>query len=97
MDCQHLSEVYEIYLLGGLAGGESEELESHVREACPRCLQALREAAETLFWLVQNSHPARPRPAVKSRLSERISTASIRPAGVRKPRLPAHPAARPGR
>ncbi|HUI40720.1 MAG TPA: hypothetical protein VL523_02010 [Terriglobia bacterium] len=97
MDCQHLDDVYEIYLLGGLAGEVCEELETHVREECPRCLHALREAAESVYWLVQNSAPARPRPTVKARLKERLTLGSIRGAAVRKARPSTRSSARGGK
>ena len=95
MDCQHLEDLYELYLLGGLAGNERHTLDEHLRASCPRCLPGLREAAETLFWLVHNSSPARPRPALRTRLVARLAAAPARAAAARKPRAAAPAPPRP--
>jgi anti-sigma-K factor RskA len=73
MDCRHLADSYEIYLLGALDRGEQEELHQHVRQGCDSCRDELREAAETLYWLLQNVAPVRPSPAIKARLVQRLT------------------------
>ena len=68
MGCQSVEGVYELYLLEALGGKEREDLRVHIEKSCPHCLNQLREAAETLYWLTQSVPIARPSPAVKSRL-----------------------------
>jgi len=81
MDCSHLEDLYELYVLGILSGREREDVRSHVSEKCPRCLEALREAAETVCWLAQSSAPVRPRPALRARLLRRLASHDAQPAG----------------
>ncbi|HEV3279564.1 MAG TPA: hypothetical protein VG860_22445 [Terriglobia bacterium] len=75
MGCQHLEDEYELYLLGAFPGEAPGDLESHLRDDCPNCLQGLREAAESVYWLVQSADPVRPRPAVRLRLAARLDSA----------------------
>jgi len=85
--CQHLEDEYELYLLGALSPGAGGDLELHLSAQCPNCLQGLREAAESVYWLVQTADPLRPRPAVKSRLLARLAEparGSERAGGTRK-------------
>lgn len=93
MDCQHLEDAYELYLLGALSGGERDDLETHLGRSCVNCLEGLREAAESVYWLLQSTDPVRPRPAVKSRLLERLAAAHSPDADSSK----AHPAVRGAR
>jgi hypothetical protein len=72
MGCQHLEDEYELYVLGALSPGAGADLALHLSAQCPNCLQGLREAAESVYWLVQSVDPVRPRPAVKSRLLGRL-------------------------
>ncbi|HEV2424166.1 MAG TPA: hypothetical protein VGZ29_05005 [Terriglobia bacterium] len=72
MGCQHLEDEYELYLLGGLTGPDRDTLELHLTTQCPACLEGVREAAESVYWLVESAEPVRPRPAVKSRLMARL-------------------------
>jgi hypothetical protein len=73
MGCQHLEDDYELYLLGAIPDGESADLEMHLHDRCPACREGLREAAESVYWLLQSAAPVRPRPAVKSRLRARLA------------------------
>lgn len=73
MGCQHLEDEYELYLLGALTGDGRDDLELHLNARCPTCLEGLREAAESVYWLVQSAELVRPRPAVRSRLMARIA------------------------
>jgi hypothetical protein len=73
MDCRHLEDGYEIYLLGALDRREQEELHQHVRQGCDSCTDELREAAESLYWLLQNVAPVRPSAAIKARLVKRLT------------------------
>jgi hypothetical protein len=73
MGCQHLEDEYELYLLGALSPGAGGDLELHLSAQCPNCAQGLREAAESIYWLVQTAEAVRPRPAIKSRLLARLA------------------------
>ncbi len=73
MGCQHLEDEYELYLLGAIPPGGGDDLELHLSAQCPNCLEGLREAAESIYWLLQSADPLKPRPAVKSRLASRLA------------------------
>jgi hypothetical protein len=98
MDCRHLEEGYEIYLLGALDRGEHEQLHQHIRQGCPSCTDELREAAENLYWFLQNVAPVQPSATMKSRLLQRL-TPNARRAGSKKttatPLRVAYPSAPP--
>ncbi len=68
MDCQHLDESYELFLLGTLPAREAAEVSEHVERGCSYCLGHLREAALTVYLLSQTARPARLDPKLKSRL-----------------------------
>lgn len=81
MGCQHLEDDYELYLLGALSDDAPGDLRLHLSAQCPNCAQGLREAAESLYWLVQSTEAVKPHPAVKSRLAARLTTShETRPA-----------------
>ena len=73
MGCQHLEELYELWLLGTLAEPGSLDLREHLERGCPHCLARVREAAEIVYLLGRTPHPARPHPRVKSELLRQIS------------------------
>jgi hypothetical protein len=68
MGCQHLEELYELFLLGALSGQGSLELREHLGRNCPHCLARIREAAATVYLLSLTAKPARPAPRVRSEL-----------------------------
>jgi hypothetical protein len=68
MGCQHLEELYELFLLGALSDQGSVELREHLDRACPNCLVRTREAAETVYLLSLTAKPVRPAARVKSSL-----------------------------
>lgn len=72
MDGQHLDEIYELYLLGTLAGEGGADVGEHLRRGCASCLDRLREAALTVYLLCQMTPTARPDPKLKSRLLRRL-------------------------
>ena len=94
MDCRHLEDGYEIYLLGALDRGEHEELHQHVRQGCAYCAGELREAAENLYWFLQNVSPVQPPAAMRSRLLQRLAHNSGRAGAPRRARTRATYAAR---
>jgi hypothetical protein len=73
MGCQHLEEVYELWLLGALANQSSAELRDHLARGCPHCLARLREAAETVYLLGLACEAASPHPRVKSEILRQVS------------------------
>lgn len=68
MGCEHLDEVYELFLLGALAAEEASEVGAHLERLCPNCLERLREAARSVYLLAQTARPRRPNPKWKSNL-----------------------------
>ncbi len=73
MGCQHLEELYELWLLGALSERGALDLREHMARGCPHCLARTREAAEIVYLLGLASKPTRPRPRVKSELLRQIS------------------------
>jgi hypothetical protein len=73
MGCQHLEELYELWLLGALSEQGSLDLREHLGRGCPHCLARVREAAETVYLLSCACKPARPHARVKSELLRRVS------------------------
>ena len=61
MDCQHLDDLYELFLLG-IAGEEegAAEIGEHLGRGCPYCRERLREATQVVYSLAQNLRPLRP-------------------------------------
>jgi len=73
MGCQHLEELYELWLLGAISEQSSVDLREHLARGCAHCLGRVREATETVYLLGLASKPARPHPRVKSELLRQIS------------------------
>ena len=86
MDCRHLEDGYEIFLLGALDRGEHDQVYEHVRQGCPYCRDELREAAENLYWFLQNVAPVQPSAAMKERLLQRLAPNVVSAARPKKPR-----------
>jgi predicted anti-sigma-YlaC factor YlaD len=72
MDCQHLDEIYELYLLGALDEDDSARVQEHLERGCPNCLEHLREAALAVYFLCLTARPVRPRPQRRSQLLRRL-------------------------
>jgi hypothetical protein len=73
MGCQHLEELYELWLLGALSEQSSLDLREHLARGCLHCLARIREAEELVYLLALAAKPARPHPRVKAELLSRIS------------------------
>jgi len=73
MGCQHLEEIYELWLLGATSEQASLDLRDHLGRGCPHCLERVREAVETVYVLGLAPKPARPHPRVKSEMLRQIS------------------------
>ena len=72
MDCQHLDESYELFLLGTLPAGEAADVSEHVERQCSYCLEHLREAALTVYLFSQTVRPARLDPKLKSQVLRHV-------------------------
>lgn len=72
MDCRHLEDSYEVYLLGLVPVEESGDLDAHLARGCPYCLGRLREAAETIYFFMMTLPKGRPDSKWKAELLRRI-------------------------
>jgi len=72
MVCRNLDDLYELFVLGTLDGGDGREIAEHVSRGCPTCIYQLREATLTLYLLAQTAKPARLKPKQKSHLLHRL-------------------------
>lgn len=68
MDCRHLEDVYELFLLGALSDEDSLQLREHLTEGCEDCLERVKEAARTVYLLSLTAKPASPGPKAKADL-----------------------------
>lgn len=72
MVCQHLDELYELFLLGALSTEEHASVQAHVERGCPYCQDQIREAALTVYFLTRMPRTERPGPKQKSALLRRL-------------------------
>lgn len=75
MGCQHLGELYELFLLCAVSAEDYAKVHEHVERQCPCCLEQLREAALSVYFLSQVARPirsSRPDPRQKSQLLRRL-------------------------
>ena len=72
MDCQHLEDIYELFLLGIAARDDAAEIGEHLARGCLHCLGQLREAALTIYLLSQPARPVPLDPKRKPRLLRRL-------------------------
>jgi len=70
--CQYLDQNYELFLLGALSVEEDAHIQEHVERRCPYCLEQLREAALTVYFLTWAGRAERPDPKQKSALLRRL-------------------------
>jgi len=70
--CQYLDQIYELFLLGALSAEEDAAVQEHVERDCPYCLDQLREAALTVYYLTRTGRTERPDPKQKSALLHRL-------------------------
>jgi hypothetical protein len=64
--------MYELFLLGALSAEEDASVLEHVDRECPYCLDQLREAALTVYFLTRTGRTERPDPKQKSVLLHRL-------------------------
>lgn len=72
MGNQHLEDVYELYLLGALSSEEAATIREHVGRQCPQCIEYLREAALSVYFLCLTPRPVRTGAQVKAQLLARL-------------------------
>ncbi len=72
MGCQHLDEIYELFLIGALAADDCEEVRAHLERGCPNCLGRLGEAGKSIYLLARMLRRSRPGPKWKSNLLHRL-------------------------
>jgi len=68
MECQYLDDVYELFLLGLLKPKEAAPVKEHVERGCPYCVDHLREAAQSVYFLLSGSKSHKPPQQVKSEI-----------------------------
>lgn len=72
MDCRHLEDLYELFLLRALSEDEDTQVREHVERSCPACQEGLRLAGMTLYALMLSAPPVKSSPKQKSRLLRRL-------------------------
>jgi len=72
MGCQHLEDLYELFLLGALSDESTQEIRQHLERGCPDCAARIREAGELAYLLCLTAKPVRPNPRVKAELLQRL-------------------------
>ena len=72
MECQYLDDVYELFLLGLLKPKEAAPVKEHVERGCPYCMDHLREAAQSVYFLLSESKNHKPPQQVKSEILRRL-------------------------
>ncbi|MGH9351837.1 MAG: hypothetical protein ACRD2G_06730 [Terriglobia bacterium] len=72
MDCRHLENIYELFLLGALGDADAGRVQGHLDRACPNCVEGLREATLTLFALLQPAKPVRSTPKQRAHFLQRL-------------------------
>ncbi len=75
MDCRHLEDLYELFLLRALSETEETQVLEHVERNCPACLEGLRHAGMMLYALLLSAPPVKSSPKQKGRLLRRLKEA----------------------
>ena len=68
MDCKHLEDLYELFLLGALSEENALEMREHLTRGCARCVGRAKEAARTVYLLSLTTKPVSPAPKTKDDL-----------------------------
>ena len=74
MVCPNLNDLWELFLLDALAAEDAATASAHLNTGCPQCLEQLREAALTVYFLCQPAKTHRPGPKSRSNLLRRLSS-----------------------
>jgi len=68
MNCEELSEAYELYALGVLDGPEKEALEEHIGRNCENCMKEVNRAVENNAIVFRAVPKLDPPPRLRSRI-----------------------------
>ena len=68
MECQYLDDVYELFLLGLLKPKETAEVKEHLERGCPYCMDHLREAAQSVYFLLSVAKGRKPPNSLKTEI-----------------------------
>jgi hypothetical protein len=68
MECQYLDDVYELFLLGLLRPKEAVAVKEHVERGCPYCVDHLREAAQSVYFMLSGTKSRKPPQQLKSEI-----------------------------
>jgi hypothetical protein len=74
LDCRHLENIYELFLLGALSQEDSLPLREHLSQGCDHCLERLKEAAQTVYLLSLAAKPVSPGPKAKAELLRAVKS-----------------------
>ena len=72
MDCRHLENIYELFLLGALSEEDSLQLREHLTRGCEPCRERVKEAARTVYLLSLSAKPVSPGPKAKADLLRQL-------------------------
>jgi hypothetical protein len=72
MDCRHLDDFYELYVLGAADSDVAAEISRHLDIGCASCTGRLREAALNVYFVSTLVPSSRPAPKVRARLLARL-------------------------
>jgi hypothetical protein len=72
MVCPYLEDLWELYLLDALSVEDARAVSDHLDTGCAQCGEQLRDAAMTVYLLLQPGHAVRPQPNLKASLMRRL-------------------------
>jgi hypothetical protein len=72
MDCRHLDDFYELYVLGAADADVAQEISRHLDIGCAPCIGRLREAALNVYFVSTLAPSARPSPKARARVLTRL-------------------------
>ncbi len=72
MDCRHLEDFYELYVLGAADADVTAEISRHLDQDCASCTGRLREAALNVHFISTLVPSSRPSPKARARFLARL-------------------------
>ena len=72
MDCRHLEDLYELFVLGALPSEEDELVRDHLKRGCPTCQSGIHRSAVTIYAFLETCRPIRSTPRQKAHLLQRL-------------------------
>lgn len=72
MDCRHLENLYELFVLGALPSEEDLLVREHLERGCTCCKEGIRQSAITVYALLETCNPIRSTPKQKTHLIQRL-------------------------